>query len=1301
MSEDHISKDLSESSSEHVQNILFNAPIGITITTPEGRLLSVNPAMARMFGYNSPDELIDSVRSDATDLYADLSDRKELMRLLEENDKVVHYKSRGVRRNGITVWTSINVHAVRDKSGKITHIQSFITDITEQKRDKEKLRKSRELLKEAQTIAHIGCWELDLVVYHLSWSDEVYQIFGAKPHEFGNTCNDFLEYVHPEDRDMVDRAYASSLQKGKDAYDIEHRIVRKDSGEIRFVHEKCFHERDTSGEITRSVGVVQDITDRKQAEKAQQESEQKFRALAEKCPTSVMLFDEQGRVSFVNDWHIEKFANKRLGKDYFLGKSVHELPGLVHAGVDTEVARIFQGESIELQEVYFPEFAVGGSGWVSIRAVPIYQDEQIAGGILIRENITARKKMETALQESQQKFRSLVENAKDIIFSHTPDGIFTYLSPQVTDSLGYKTQELIGKNFLDYIYPEDLSKVHSSFQELFETGALEICIEHRILHKNGQWRWVYVSASPQRNTEGEFESIVGVAHDITERKQAEEELHYQKQLLETIINGTWDILSIKQPDHTIELYNQAGYDLLGLSPEEVNGKKCFELIGRRQTCSICPSEMILEKNEAVSIEKYVPELGVYLDCRVSPVLDEEGNIIKIVQHLRDVTERKQMEDELKEMHLFLKTTLDGIPSNLAALEQQGEIIFVNQQWKEFAKENDIAPESVSEGINYLSVCYSSTAEDYEEANCFAEGIRLVISGDKDSYCMEYPCHSPDQQRWFFGQVAPFLEAPPRRVVVNHTDITKLKQLEEKLNYTLAELSTIHEHAPVVMLVVDEDRRVQKANGVAADFAGRSMQEMLGLRGGEALRCLHHLDSPEGCGFGEACQSCQVRLNVLNTFADQKSRKNTEAKLPFSVGGESMEKYLLVNTAYLRVAGQERILVCLQDITCIKEAEQEAEAANQAKSMFLANMSHEIRTPLNGMMGMMQLLETTGLDEEQEEYVSTASNAAKRLTNLLSDILDLSKIEAGKLEIQAEIFSVRYLCASITSLFQLQARDKGLDLEYFIDPSLPDNVVGDEKRLQQILYNLVGNSIKYTEEGTVSLEATAYSSPDKKHTLQVLFQVQDTGIGIAEDKLQNLFEPFVQVDGSLTRSYQGAGLGLSIVRRLVELMGGSLSIESQPEQGTLVQVILPVGLPAEYSPNQHEDNGPGYTERHGLHVLLAEDEPSNGLFIQKLLQNDGHQVTVAENGKEALEMLDQNDFDCVLMDIQMPVMDGVEATKKIRSSQERFSDIPIIALTAYAMTGDREKLLEQGLDDYIAKPVERNELLAVIEKNVSK
>lgn len=267
-------------------------------------------------------------------------------------------------------------------------------------------------------------------------------------------------------------------------------------------------------------------------EKARRETEQKFKTLVEKCPASVMLFDEQGRVDFVNDWHMERFTNNKLGKDYFIGKSIHELPGLVNAGVDKEVARIFQGEYIEIEDVYFPEFAVGGSGWVNIRAVPIYKDGRIAGGILLRENITARKKFEIALHNSQQKYRLLVESVHDVIYIHTPEGHFTYLSPHISDLLGYEVQELIGKNFQDLIHPQDLPVMQRWLEEALKAGKRHDEIEHRILHKNGQWRWFNVHASSQINSEGEVESLLGVARDITDRKRAEEKVRLINQKLE-------------------------------------------------------------------------------------------------------------------------------------------------------------------------------------------------------------------------------------------------------------------------------------------------------------------------------------------------------------------------------------------------------------------------------------------------------------------------------------------------------------------------------------------------------------------------------------------------------------------------------------------------------------------------------------------------------------------------------------------------------------------------------------------------
>ena len=379
-----------------------------------------------------------------------------------------------------------------------------------------------------------------------------------------------------------------------------------------------------------------------------------------------------------------------------------------------------------------------------------------------------------------------------------------------------------------------------------------------------------------------------------------------------------------------------------------------------------------------------------------------------------------------------------------------------------------------------------------------------------------------------------------------------------------------------------------------------------------------------------------------------------------------------------------------------QAKEEAVAANRAKSEFLANMSHELRTPLNGIMGMMQVLQFTSLNAEQAEFVELAIKSSDRLARLLTDLLDISKIEAGKLDILDVEFSVEELNESVAELFAPTAAEKGLSLEFQVDPSLPPRLVGDEMRVRQILFNLVGNAIKYTNAGRVTVEMTALSSLTG-HGVRMLLTVADTGIGIPAAKLDDIFRPFVQVDGSHTRGYQGAGLGLAIVRRLVELMNGSISLESALGEGTWVHVVLPFALPAADEASAHPDAGDRPEPRGFLRILLAEDEPSNQLGVSRLLEKSGHTVVLAEDGRQALDLLDDHDFDCILMDIQMPVMSGVEATRVIRSRED--SDpkrhIPIIAMTAYAMAGDREKFLAAGMNEYLAKPVLKADLEAVL------
>ncbi len=379
--------------------------------------------------------------------------------------------------------------------------------------------------------------------------------------------------------------------------------------------------------------------------------------------------------------------------------------------------------------------------------------------------------------------------------------------------------------------------------------------------------------------------------------------------------------------------------------------------------------------------------------------------------------------------------------------------------------------------------------------------------------------------------------------------------------------------------------------------------------------------------------------------------------------------------------------------------EKAEAANRVKSEFLANMSHEIRTPLNGALGMMQLLEKTPLSDDQEKYLQAVMISIHRLTRLLSDILNISMIEAGKLRVIEADFQVYDLEKTILELFSQTAKEKGNSFEFTWTGHIPPTLFGDKTRLRQIIFNLLGNALKFTENGRVQVEVK-FIPYGIDSSVIMLISVVDTGIGITDEQLKEIFEPFVQAEKTYARRFQGAGLGLSIVRKLVSMMNGELAIDNGAEVGTVVYVSLPFKLPEERHVKPEEPVGETYeTSVSSLEILLVEDEPISSMACKLLLENDGHSVVTARNGLEAVQFLSTERFDLIFMDIQMPLMDGLEATRKIRNSKElgRKSEIPIIAMTAYSMVGDRENFLEAGMDDYIAKPVSRDNIAAMISK----
>ena len=383
---------------------------------------------------------------------------------------------------------------------------------------------------------------------------------------------------------------------------------------------------------------------------------------------------------------------------------------------------------------------------------------------------------------------------------------------------------------------------------------------------------------------------------------------------------------------------------------------------------------------------------------------------------------------------------------------------------------------------------------------------------------------------------------------------------------------------------------------------------------------------------------------------------------------------------------------------LRQAKDAAEAANVAKSEFLANMSHEIRTPLNGIMGILHLFDSQDLPGEQKKLLELANTSAFRLNDLLSDILDLARIESGKLAIQAAPFAPRDLRASTLGLFALAAQGKNLSLEFILDDNLPSMLEGDESRLRQVLFNLVGNSLKFTSAGFVRVEV----GPLPGGTVpRVLFCVTDSGPGISDHQLEDIFTPFVQGEDSYVRQHQGAGLGLAIVKRIVGLMGGCLCVDSSAN-GTTICFSLPMSASAAAQAVSHDPapiKGKADSDLAGLRILLVEDDSVSMFAARRVLEKAGHTVSAATDGSEVLPLLREHDFDVILMDVQLPVMDGLQATAGIRAetSLGDKSRIPIVAMTAYAMSGDREKFLAAGMDDYIAKPVSAPELLDVLRR----
>ena len=901
------------------------------------------------------------------------------------------------------------------------------------------------------------------------------------------------------------------------------------------------------------------------------------------------------------------------------------------------------------------------------------------------------------LAESEARFASAFEQVAVGMTHIAPDGRWLWVNATLCKMLGYSRDELLGKSFAAFTHPDDLPRDLAARQAM-ENGESSLYVtEKRYVHRDGHPVWVRLVVAPVSGASGPAPYYVAVIEDISERTtavaqaaEAQQEQQHWLSIIESAGHGLWEWsadtngVRIKHSNETAPIAEKSGWAsggtidvwLARVHPDDAH-------YVRESLVAHLRGESTLWQCE----HRVRDECDAYRWFRVhgrAVARDADGRATRMVGTTTDITADKQTALAARTAQLRWRYALESGDYGLWDWDVSSQKVYFSPQWKHML---GFAAEEIGDSLDEWKDRVHP--EDLPDAMA---ALQAHLHGHVPSYQHEHRMqHKDGSWRWILdrGKVIERGEdGAPLRVIGTDTDVTGRKTVEAGLRARDALLRDVFNAVSDALLVFDRAGVVVHCNQAAEAMFGMPLS-------GAALDAVARHAPPDARRWGPRLMARvlhrrEVRLEgALHAPAGE----TLEIELRGApMHADEVGRYLLVirDISEARTMERERArrretleaLVAKRtaDLLAAKEA---AEQASRAKSEFVANMSHEIRTPMNAIIGLSGQCLKTALDARQRDYIEKVNGAAQSLLGIVDDILDVSRIEAQRLVLENAPFDVLEVVGEVAALFSHRAAQKGLEWIVDIDRNVPQVLTGDALRLRQILINLAGNAIKFTERGQVAIRVRANDRSDGQVALG--FSVIDTGIGIDPAQQGKLFIPFSQGDSSTSRRFGGSGLGLAISRRLAEAMGGRLSMRSTPGEGSCFY------LEASFAEGSRPDTPgvaptpPPADSLSGMRVLVVEDNPLNQQLAVELLEEAGVRARVAANGEEALEEIDGHAFDLILMDIQMPGMDGYTATRHVRAIPEH-ADLPIIAMTAHAMADERARCLAAGMDDILTKPV---------------